>query len=154
VQELGQSDGDASGRNSQNSGTCGFGVAVCRCGCSFAEGERIRRRGETVLRCYDGYGEDRGWSARTRRFRISWRESIRVESRTLRNHILQKISPDTIEIVSSYGSIEVCMKENAGLTYSGLNDAISTNKVYGGYWRWISIGDGSGTSSRPGSGGV
>jgi hypothetical protein len=70
------------------------------------------------------------------------------------NHILQKISPDTIEIVSSYGSIEVCMKENAGLTYSGLNDAISTNKVYGGYyWRWISIGDGSGTSSRPGSGG-
>jgi hypothetical protein len=112
---------------------------------------RIRRR-EVVSVISDGYdGEDRGWSARTRRFRISWRESIRVGSRTLRLTTYCRRYSDTIEIVSSYGSIEVCMKENAGLTYSGLNDAISTNKVYGGYWRWISIGDGSGTSSRPGS---
>jgi hypothetical protein len=41
------------------------------------------------------------------------------------------------------------MKENAGLTYSGLNDAIfqqSIRRVLA-----VDIGDGSGTSSRPGS---
>lgn len=58
------------------------------------------------------------------------------------NDVIHKLDPLTIEIVGSYKTIEKCIDENDGITYSGLNDAIINKKIYRGYyWRWMSSGN-------------
>ena len=48
---------------------------------------------------------------------------------------LQKINPDTMEIVKVYESVSECMKENMNLKRPSINKAILNNTIYQGY-RW------------------
>jgi hypothetical protein len=51
---------------------------------------------------------------------------------------LQKINPDTFEIVKVYESVNECMKENYKIKRPSINKAIIKNTIYEGY-RWLLV---------------
>ena len=51
---------------------------------------------------------------------------------------LQKINPDTSEIVKVYESVNECMKENYKIKRPSINKAIVKNTIYEGY-RWLLV---------------
>lgn len=51
---------------------------------------------------------------------------------------LQKINPETLELVQVYESVSQCMKENYSFKRPSINKAIQENTIYGGY-RWLLV---------------
>lgn len=51
---------------------------------------------------------------------------------------LQKINPETYEIVKVYESVSECMKENRNLKRPSINKAVIKNTIYQGY-RWLFV---------------
>jgi phage anti-repressor protein len=51
---------------------------------------------------------------------------------------LQKINPETFEIVKVYESVSECMKENYNMKRPSINKAIQQNKIYNGF-RWLFV---------------
>jgi phage anti-repressor protein len=51
---------------------------------------------------------------------------------------LQKVNPDTMQLVEWYESVSECMKENTNIKRPSINKAIVDNTIYQGY-RWILV---------------
>ena len=51
---------------------------------------------------------------------------------------LQKIHPDTLELVKVYDSVSEAMKENSDIKRPSMNKAVRENTVYHGY-RWLLV---------------
>jgi phage anti-repressor protein len=49
---------------------------------------------------------------------------------------LQKVNPDTLQLVKWYESVSECMKENPSIKRPSINKAIVNNTIYNGY-RWL-----------------
>ena len=51
---------------------------------------------------------------------------------------LQKVNPDTLQLVQWYESVSECMKENTNIVRSSINKAIVNNTIYNDY-RWVLV---------------
>lgn len=58
-----------------------------------------------------------------------------LSNKNMTSFYLQKINPETFELLHIYETVEECIKEDNSLKSQSINKAVQENTIYGGF-RW------------------